>query len=150
MIWISPLKSLPVINLRMKKDPSYNTLSRNFRILGIKIRAQELSKQAGHTLSIKVQNYKWLLITSDGKESSVMPETWVQSLGGEDSLEKGMANHSGILAWEIPWTEEPGALHTVHGIAESDTADTSLSQQFQWKLKEGFSGGSAIKNPPAT
>ena len=35
-------------------------------------------------------------------------ETRVQSLGGEDPLEKGMANHSTILAWRIPWTEEPG------------------------------------------
>ena len=38
-------------------------------------------------------------------------ETWVQSLGQEDSLEKGMATHSSTLAWEIPWTEEPGALY---------------------------------------
>ena len=36
--------------------------------------------------------------------------TWVQSLGREDSLEKGMATHSSILAWRIPWTEEPGRL----------------------------------------
>ena len=35
-------------------------------------------------------------------------ETWVQSLGQEDTLEKGMAAHSSILAWEIPWTEESG------------------------------------------
>ena len=35
-------------------------------------------------------------------------ETWIQSLGWEDPLEKGMANHSTILAWRIPWTEEPG------------------------------------------
>ena len=35
-----------------------------------------------------------------------MPETWVQSLGWEDLLEKGMATHSSILAWRIPWTEE--------------------------------------------
>ena len=39
-----------------------------------------------------------------------MWETWVQSLGQEDSLEKAMATHSSILAWEIPWTEEPGWL----------------------------------------
>ena len=39
-----------------------------------------------------------------------MQETWVKSLGLEDSLEKGMATHSSILAWEIPWTEEPGGL----------------------------------------
>ena len=39
-----------------------------------------------------------------------MQETWVQSLGQEDPLEKGMATHSSILAWKIPWTEEPGGL----------------------------------------
>ena len=39
-----------------------------------------------------------------------MQETWVQSLGQEDPLEKVMATHSSILAWEIPWTEEPGGL----------------------------------------
>ena len=37
-------------------------------------------------------------------------ETWVQSLGWEDLLEKEMATHSSILAWKIPWTEEPGRL----------------------------------------
>ena len=37
-------------------------------------------------------------------------ETWVQSLGQEDPLEKEMATHSSILAWKIPWTEEPGRL----------------------------------------
>ena len=39
-----------------------------------------------------------------------MQETWVQSLGGEDPLEKETATHSSILAWRIPWTEEPGGL----------------------------------------
>ena len=39
-----------------------------------------------------------------------MPETWIQSLGWEDPLEKGMATHSNILVWRIPWTEEPGGL----------------------------------------
>ena len=38
-------------------------------------------------------------------------ETWVPSLGREDPLEKGMATHSSILAWRIPWTEHPGGLH---------------------------------------
>ena len=37
-------------------------------------------------------------------------ETWVRSLGQEDALEEGMATHSNILAWRIPWTEEPGGL----------------------------------------
>ena len=47
-------------------------------------------------------------------------EAQVQSLGWEDSLEKGMAAHSSILAWRIPWTEEPGGLC---GIAESDMTE---------------------------
>ena len=41
-----------------------------------------------------------------------MHSTWVCSLGGEDPLEKEMATHSSILAWRIPWTEEPGELHS--------------------------------------
>ena len=42
-----------------------------------------------------------------------MQETWVQSLGWEDTLEKGMAIHSSILAWRNPWTEEPGWLQSI-------------------------------------
>ena len=42
-----------------------------------------------------------------------MQETWVQSLGQEDSLEEGMATHSSILAWRIPWTEKPGGLQSM-------------------------------------
>ena len=42
-----------------------------------------------------------------------MWETWVQSLGWEDPLEKGMATHSSILAWRIPWTDEPGKLQSM-------------------------------------
>ena len=42
-----------------------------------------------------------------------MRETWVLSLGREDPLEKEMATHSSILAWRIPWTEEPGGLQSM-------------------------------------
>ena len=48
-------------------------------------------------------------------------EMLVWSLGGEDPLEDEMATHSSILAWKIPWTEDPGGLHTVHGVAKSRT-----------------------------
>ena len=44
------------------------------------------------------------------KNVPVMQETWVRSLGWEDPLQKGMATHSSILAWRIPWVEEPGGL----------------------------------------
>ena len=47
------------------------------------------------------------------KNQPAMQETGVQSLGREDSLEKGMATHSSILAWEMPWTEEPGGLQSM-------------------------------------
>ena len=46
------------------------------------------------------------------KNLPAMLETEVQSLGQEDPLEKGMATHSSILAWSIPWTEEPGGLQS--------------------------------------
>ena len=47
------------------------------------------------------------------KNMPAMHETWVQSLGWEDLLEKDMATHSSILAWRIPWTEEPGGLQSM-------------------------------------
>ena len=47
------------------------------------------------------------------KNLPAMQETRVQSLGQKDPLEKGMATHSSVLAWEIPWTEEPGGLQFV-------------------------------------
>ena len=47
------------------------------------------------------------------KNLPAMLETWVQSLGGEDPLEEGRATHSSILAWRIPWTEEPGRVQSM-------------------------------------
>ena len=47
------------------------------------------------------------------KNLPAIQETWVQSLDPEDLLEKGMTTHSSILAWRIPWTEEPGRLQSM-------------------------------------
>ena len=47
------------------------------------------------------------------KKPRAMQETWAQSLSGEDPLEKGMATHSSIPPWRIPWTEEPGGLQSM-------------------------------------
>ena len=47
------------------------------------------------------------------QEMQEMQETQVQSLGQEDPLEEGMATHTSILAWKIPWTEEPGGLQSM-------------------------------------
>ena len=57
------------------------------------------------------------------KRLSTMRETWVRSLGQEDSLEKEMATHSSTLAQKIPWTEEPGAGYCPWGRKELDTTE---------------------------
>ena len=53
------------------------------------------------------------LVAQTVKDLPAMWETWVRSLGWEDPLEEGMATHSSILAWRIPWTEEPGGLQSM-------------------------------------
>ena len=49
----------------------------------------------------------------------------IQSLGGEDPLEEGMTTHSSILAWRIPWTEEPGGLYSPWDRKQSNTTEVS-------------------------
>ena len=56
-----------------------------------------------------------------------MQETWVQSLGQEDPLEKEMAIHSSTLAWKIPWMEEPNRLHSMGSQRVGHDRATSLS-----------------------
>ena len=56
------------------------------------------------------------------KNLPAMQETWVRSLDWEDPLKKGMATHSSILAWEIPWRENPGSLQPM-GHKESDMTE---------------------------
>ena len=58
-----------------------------------------------------------------------MQETWVRSLGQEDPLKKGMATHSSILAWEIPWTEEPDRLQSMGLQKVGDDLVTKQQQQ---------------------
>ena len=53
-----------------------------------------------------------MLVAQMVKNPPAMQETWVLFLGGEDSLEEGMATRYSILAWRIPWTEEPGGLQS--------------------------------------
>jgi len=58
--------------------------------------------------------YAWAsLLAQTMKILPTMQETWIQSLGHEDLMKKGMATHSSILAWETPWTEEPGGLQSM-------------------------------------
>ena len=85
------------------------------------------------------------LVAQTVKCLPAMPETQVQSLGRENSLKKEMATHSSILAWEIPWTEEPGGLQSMGSQRVGHNWATSLSLFFTirrkplimsyWKLK---------------
>ena len=58
------------------------------------------------------------LVAQMVKNLPAMQETWVQSLGQKDPLEKGMATQSSTLAWRIPWTEKPGGLLRVRHVSE--------------------------------
>ena len=53
------------------------------------------------------------LVAQMGMNPPVVKETWVQSLGGDDPPEKGMAIYSSIVAWRVPWTEEPDGLQAM-------------------------------------
>ena len=70
-------------------------------------------RSAGEGIGYPLQ-YSWASLVAElVKNLSAMQETWVQSLGWEDPLEKEKATHSSILAWRIPWTEEPGRLQSM-------------------------------------
>jgi len=66
---------------------------------------------------VRAKNYSSIvhlsLVAQMVKNLPAMRETWVPSLGWEDPLEKGMATHASILAWRIPWTEEPGGVQSI-------------------------------------
>ena len=66
------------------------------------------------------------LVAQTVKNLPAMRETRVQSLGQEDSLEKRMATHSSVLAWEIPWTEEPGGLQFVGSQSQTRLTNTHV------------------------
>ena len=70
------------------------------------------------------------LVPQAVKHLPAMQETWVWSLGREDPLEKEMATHSSILAWRIPWTEEPGGLHSM---GSQRTGHDWAPNRFTWQ-----------------
>ena len=68
------------------------------------------------------------LVAQTVKNLPTMQETWVQPLCWEDALEEGMATHSSVLAWRIPWTEGPGGLQSM-GRKESDMPEQPSTAQ---------------------
>ena len=73
----------------------------------------QLGRSPGEGISYPLQ-YSWAsLVAQLAKNLPAMQETWVRSLVWEDPLEEGMATHSTILPWRIPWTEEPDGLQSM-------------------------------------
>ena len=85
----------------------------------------EWGRSAEEGIGYLFQYFGASLVAQMVKNVLAMWETWVRYLGWEDSLEKGMATHSSILAWRIPWTDEPGRLQSTErrGHKESDTTE---------------------------
>ena len=75
---------------------------------------QRCSASSGFVMILGDDSSRWWasLVAQMVKNPPAMQEARVRSLGREDPLEKGMATHSSILAWRIPWTEEPGGLQS--------------------------------------
>ena len=85
-----------------------------------------LWRSPGEGLGYPVQ-YSWtFLVAQRSKHLPAMPGTWVQSLGWEYPLEKEMATHSSILAWKIPWTEDPSGLQSTGSQRVRHNLATSL------------------------
>ena len=88
-----------------------------------------------------------MLVAQMAKNLPAMWETCVQSQGQEDPLEEGMANQSSILAWRMPWTEEPGGLQSQtvrHDWVTKQQQQTLINQYLDQRW--GFPGDSVVKN----
>ena len=81
-------------------------------LLGLHPKELKVGTQTETYICIFIVSLFTSLVAQRVKSLPAMQETWVQSLGQEDPLEKEMATHSSILAWRIPWTEEPGRLQS--------------------------------------
>ena len=101
------------------------------------------------------QGWRWdSLVTQRVKSLPAMWEMWVRSLGQEDSLEKKMTTHSSILAWKIPWMEEPGGLQSIGSQTVKHNWVTSLSllgleMVRRWPDPGGCQGLSSAQQPAA-
>ena len=117
-----------------------------FALLSLRVTTTCLRILTSSGCSTNVRSFSWRMVTllfhflyqgtfpvaQTGKNLPVMQETQVWSLGREDPLEKGMATHSSILAWRIPWTEKPGGPRSVGSQrAGHDWATDTLTQRLR-------------------
>ena len=83
--------------------------------------------------SIPLVYLRLFMVVQMIKNLLAMPETWAQSLGWEDPLDKGMATHSSVLAWRFPQTEEPGGQQSM-GLQESDMTEPLTLTHFFFQI----------------
>ena len=95
--------------------------------------AREVHTKAWTSFTVPPVTCRASLVAQMVKNLLTMQENWVQFLHWEDPLEKGMATHSCILAWRIPWTEEPGRLQTMgsHRVGHNWETNTFT---FRWRV----------------
>ena len=101
-----------------KLEKRLNTLRRYMEDIKIQIKLLRVKTKKSEIKNTLDKRLPWQF--SEYRIQLLMQESWVRSLGREDPLEKEMATHSSILAWEIPWTEDPGGLQSM-GSQEPDT-----------------------------
>ena len=121
-------------SMKLGECPKSDDCKRKFYIYIVVQILTLFSAALGSTSNIMLI-FKWVWLLKRGLASLVsqrvkhlpaVQETWVRSLGWEDPLEKKMATHSSILAWRIPWTEEPGGLQSMGSQRVGDDWATSL------------------------
>ena len=113
---------------------SYNVLARKRLIIILNV------------LIVRTHIYSMAsLIAQSVKNLPAVHETWVEFLGWEDPLEKEMATHSSILAWRIPWTEEPGGLQSMGSQKSDMTQQLNHHQHIQQMLHKCQSSSAISK-----
>ena len=94
----------------------------------------------------QLSNYRLSLVAQTVKDLLAMQETWVWSLGWKDPLEKGMVTYSSILAWGIPWTEEPGRLQSMGSQSQTRLSNKHFHYHFHIYTMEYYSSHKKEQN----
>ena len=103
-----------ILNISSQISPTLFNKGKRLRIFFIlKLLTSEVVELITFRFSLYKAYHGASVVAQMVKNLPAMQETWVQSLGQEDPLEKGMATHSDIHAWRVPWTEEPGGLQSM-------------------------------------